>query len=154
MINGVMSMIFFSSMMFNNLQINVKDMESIDKELTTIICENLKEEYTENILHVTLENFEEEVLNSNKVVLVDFYAEWCKPCQKLSPIISKLYQTEIDLKVVKVDGPSQIQLKEKYSVNAYPTMIFFKDGKEVKRLVGYKKYEILKEEIEKIMQGI
>ena len=147
MINGVMSMVLMSTMIFNSSPIDVKEIKPIDENIVYTI--NKKE-----VPHITIENFEEEVIKSDKLVLVDFYATWCSPCKKLSPVILKLYETEIDLKVVKVDGPSQNDLRKYYNVEAYPTMIFFKDGKEVKRVLGYKKYEVLKEEIENQLKNI
>lgn len=149
-------MVLMSTIAFNNPQINIKDINTLNENLTMIINQNIEEkkDIKENVPHVTIKNFDEEVLKSDKLVLVDFYATWCSPCKKLSPVILKLYETEIDLKVVKIDAPSQKELREQYNVEAYPTMIFFKNGKEVKRILGYKKYDKLKEEIENIMKEI
>lgn len=159
MIKSIIGMVLMSTMVFSNPQVDTKEIKPLDEKLEVIITQKIEEEKAqkearEELPHITAENFEEEVLKSDRIVLVDFYATWCKPCQKLAPVLSRLSNTEFDLKVVKVSGPDQNDLKNEYDVTAYPTMIFFKDGKEVKRLRGFKKYEVIKEEIEKMMAEI
>lgn len=93
------------------------------------------------------DNFEGEVLNSKVPVLVDFYADWCGPCKMMAPIVENL-ATELDGKgkVGKVNVDENQDLAIKYNVMSIPTLIIFKDGKEVKRFVGVRdKEELLKE---------
>ncbi len=71
-------------------------------------------------------------LNSNSVVLVDFYTTWCGPCRMLAPILEQLTGAVI----AKVDGDVSPELVNKNNIRAYPTIIFFKNGAEVNRLVG------------------
>lgn len=88
-------------------------------------------------LHLTSNDFEENVLNSSEPVLVDFWAEWCNPCRMLAPVIDEL-ANELDGKatVAKVNIDECGDLAMRYGVMSIPTIIAFKNGKEVKRQVG------------------
>lgn len=92
-------------------------------------------------------NFETEVLKSDLPVLVDFFAQWCPPCQMLGPIIEELAkEIEGKVKVVKVDVDQAPQTSQKYNILSVPTLILFKGGQESKRMVGFRsKQDILKE---------
>lgn len=95
-------------------------------------------------IHLTVDNFEEEVLKSDKPVLVDFWASWCGPCQMLLPIIEELADEVTDVKICKVNVDEQGELAAKYRVMTIPTLILFKDGQEAKKAVGAKpKAEVL-----------
>lgn len=86
---------------------------------------------------VTKDTFEEEVLNSEVTVLVDFWATWCGPCQLQSPELAKFEREhEGKFKIVKINVDEQPELSAQYGVQAIPTLILFKDGEEVKRTVG------------------
>ena len=89
-----------------------------------------------DILRVTSQNFEEEVLNSDKTVLVDFYADWCGPCKMLSPIVDEVAKEMSEIKVVKVNVDEAQDLAMNYQVMSIPTLVVIKGGKEVKRSVG------------------
>ena len=97
---------------------------------------NKEEESKMNILKVTGENFEEEVLKSEKTVLIDFYAEWCGPCKMMAPIIEKVAENNEDVKVVKINVDEAQDIAMKYQVMSIPTLVVIKDGKEAKRSVG------------------
>lgn len=88
------------------------------------------------ILKVNSQNFEEEVLKSEKTVLVDFYADWCGPCKMLSPIVDQVAEENEDIKVVKVNVDDAQDLAMKYQVMSIPTLVVIKEGKEIKRSVG------------------
>lgn len=94
---------------------------------------------------LTKDNFETEVLKSEKLVLVDFGATWCPPCRLLGPVIAEIAEEQItSLKVGKVDVDEQKELASQFNIMSIPTMILFKDGKVVKEILGYKpKEEIL-----------
>ena len=95
-----------------------------------------KEEYEMDILKVNSQNFEEEVLKSEKPVLVDFYADWCGPCKMLSPIVDEVAQENEDIKVVKVNVDDSQDLAMKYQVMSIPTLVVIKEGNEINRSVG------------------
>lgn len=98
----------------------------------------------------TDQNFEQEVLKSEKPVLVDFWAAWCGPCQMIGPIIEELAEEAKDrYKVGKLNVDENRETASKYGVMSIPTLIIFKDGKEAKQLVGVQSKENLKEELEK-----
>ena len=88
------------------------------------------------ILKVNSQNFEEEVLKSEKPVLVDFYADWCGPCKMLSPIVDQVAEENEDIKVVKVNVDDAQDLAMKYQVMSIPTLVVIKEGKEINRSVG------------------
>ncbi len=97
-----------------------------------------------DILKVTSENFEQEVLKSEKVVLVDFYADWCGPCKMLSPVMEEIAKENEDIKVVKINIDNQRDLALDYDVMSIPTVVAIKNGQEIDRLVGFAdKSEIL-----------
>ena len=89
-----------------------------------------------DILRVTSQNFEKEVLKSDKTVLVDFYADWCGPCKMLSPIVDEVAKEMSEIKVVKVNVDEAQDLAMNYQVMSIPTLVVIKDGKEAKRSVG------------------
>ena len=90
-----------------------------------------------DILKFSSENFEEEVLKSEKTVLIDFYADWCGPCKMMSPIIDSIAEEVGDAaKVGKINVDENQELAEKYEVMSIPTILIIKDGEEVKRFVG------------------
>ncbi|MGN1165997.1 MAG: thioredoxin [Lachnospiraceae bacterium] len=96
------------------------------------------------VLHLTKENFKEEVLESNVPVLVDFWATWCGPCQMVGPVIEEIAGEVTDAKICKVDVDAQPELAREYRVMSIPTLMVFKDGQVVKREVGARsKQEIL-----------
>ena len=97
------------------------------------------------VLKIKSESFEEEVLKSEKPVLVDFYADWCGPCKMLSPVIEQIARENDDSKVVKINIDENRDLALDYDVMSIPTVVAIKEGKEVNRIVGYvDKSEILK----------
>lgn len=89
-------------------------------------------------LHLTKENFEAEVMNSDKPVLVDFWASWCGPCRMVLPIIEELAQELTDIKVCKVNVDEQEELAARFKVMTIPTLMVFKDGKAVSSSAGAK----------------
>ena len=95
-----------------------------------------------NIKYVTKASELDKVIKENKVVLVDFYADWCGPCRQLAPNLDKLAKGKT-VKVVKVNVDKARSLAENYKVNGIPALFLFKNGKKSGADVGYKSYEDL-----------
>lgn len=103
-------------------------------------------------LNITDQGFEEEVLKSKLPVLVDFWAPWCAPCRIVSPIVEELAKEyEGKLKVGKLNVDDNPDTSAKYGVMSIPSLIFFKDGKPVKTMVGAQGKENFKKGIEEVL---
>ena len=90
-------------------------------------------------LKITAENFENEVLNSDKPVLLDFYADWCGPCKMLAPVVHEIAEENAGtLKVGKINVDEQMELAMRFQVSSIPMLVVFKDGKAVAKSVGYR----------------
>ncbi len=90
-----------------------------------------------SVITLTAENFENEVLKSDKPVLIDFWAEWCGPCQAFSPIVDEVADERNDIKVCKVNIDQQRQLAAKFKVMSIPTLLVIKNGEITNRSVGF-----------------
>ena len=99
-------------------------------------AEKTKVEAANSVIPVTSANFEQEVLNSDKRVLVDFYADWCGPCKILSPRVAEIANENKDLKVVKINVDQNEDLARKYNILSMPTLLVIEKGKELNRAVG------------------
>lgn len=91
-----------------------------------------------SVLHITKENFESEVLKSEKPVLVDFFAVWCGPCKMISPILEEIAQEREDIKVCKINVDEEPELAAQYQVASIPTLFVIKDGQVVNQSLGAK----------------
>lgn len=92
-----------------------------------------------SVLTITKENFEDEVLKSDKPVLIDFWAEWCGPCKMLSPIVDQIAgEVTQKAKVGKINVDEQPELASQFKVMSIPTLVMIKDGKPVATSVGVK----------------
>ena len=89
-----------------------------------------------SVLHITKENFEQEILQSEKPVILDFFASWCGPCGQLSPVIDRLAEEHPELKVAKVDVDAQKELARKHKVFSIPTLVVYKNGEIAGRHTG------------------
>lgn len=100
-------------------------------------------------IDVTMETFEQEVLKSDKPVVVDFWASWCGPCKMLSPVVDQVADEVTDVKVVKVNVDENEPVAIKYNVSSIPTLIRFVDGAEERRSTGV----IPKPQVEAFVKG-
>lgn len=87
-------------------------------------------------LEITSSNFDKEVLDSDKPVLVDFWAAWCNPCKMVGPVIEEISQEATDFKVVKVNIDENPDIASRYNIMSIPTIGLFKDGQLVKQSIG------------------
>ena len=96
------------------------------------------------VLHINKDNFHNEVLNSDKPVLLDFFASWCGPCRMVGPILDEIAEEREDIKVCKVDIDEQPELASRYRVMSVPTLMVLKEGNIVDQSVGARpKHQIL-----------
>jgi thioredoxin 1 len=107
---------------------------------------------SEHVSEFTDANFEEQVIKSDRPVLVDFWAEWCQPCRMLTPTINKLaadYGEKI--KVGKVDTDANHGIAAKYGISSIPTVFIFNGGKVEKKLVGLRKEQDFKDALDAVL---
>ncbi len=101
-------------------------------------------------LHITKENFDQEVLNSDQPVLIDFWASWCGPCQMLLPVVEELAGEGEHATICKINVDEQPELAQQFQVMTIPTLVVMNGGKVLNRSVGVKP----KEEILKMLENI
>ncbi len=89
-----------------------------------------------SIVKITPENFETEVIRSDKTVLVDFWATWCGPCMMVAPLLDDIAAENPDIKVAKIDVDHNPQLAAQFGIISIPTLLVFKDGQVVNKSVG------------------
>ena len=89
-----------------------------------------------SVITITKDNFDTEVMQSDKTVLLDFWADWCGPCRMLSPTVDEIADERTDIKVGKVNVDNDPSLAEKFGVFSIPTLIVIKDGKVVSQSAG------------------
>ncbi|MCI6858016.1 MAG: thioredoxin [Eubacterium sp.] len=85
---------------------------------------------------ITKDNFQKEVMESDKTVLIDFWAAWCGPCRMLSPIVDEIAQERPDIKVCKVNVDEEQELAGQFEVMSIPTLVVIRDGKIINQSVG------------------
>jgi len=91
-----------------------------------------------SVLTITKENFESEVIKSDKPVLIDFWASWCGPCRMVSPVIDQIAEENTTFKVGKINVDEQMELAQAFKVMSIPTLVVVKDGKISAQSVGVK----------------
>ena len=89
-----------------------------------------------SVIHIDKNSFQQEVINSSKPVLLDFWASWCGPCRMIAPVLDEIAQERSDIKVCKVNVDEQPELARQFGIMSIPTLIVFKDGKIVNQAMG------------------
>ncbi|MCI9087764.1 MAG: thioredoxin [Clostridia bacterium] len=107
---------------------NETEIEGNDKQKTA--------KTEEKVIEVTSRNFEEEVIKSEKPVIIDFYATWCGPCKKLFPIVEETAKENENVKFVKIDIDNTEDIALEYQVKSIPTLLLIQNGEEKDRIVG------------------
>jgi len=161
LILGFVGMVVFANMVLKNYSFYfeeekmnsgeeyVKENSNRNDEMVNNEENIIKEEEKQmEIITLTSENFEKEVLKSEKTVLVDFYADWCGPCKMMSPIVEKIANESTDLKVGKVNIDEEETLAIQYGVMSIPTFIVVKNGEVVNKVVG----AVSKSELENLIK--
>lgn len=106
---------------------------------------------SDNVLILNEDNFEQEVEKSSRLVVVDFWADWCGPCKMLGPIIDEIAdENQEDAVIAKLNVDEERNLARKFRVMSIPSILFFKDGKEVDRMVGVQSKEDLLSKIDSL----
>lgn len=96
-------------------------------------------------IKITKENFEAEVLQSDKKVVLDFWATWCGPCRMIAPVLEEIADERDDIKIGKVDVDQEGELAVRFGVMSIPTLVFFENGEEKNRVIGFHTKEELLE---------
>jgi thioredoxin 1 len=102
----------------------------------------------ENITEVTDNSFQAEVLENDTPVLVDFWAPWCGPCRLVAPVMEEIANERDDIRVVKVNTDENQQTAVQYQIISIPTMILFRNGQEVHRVIGVRRRKELEAELQ------
>ncbi len=93
------------------------------------------------VIKITKENFKEEVINSEKTVLLDFYADWCMPCKMVAPILEEISEERNDIKVGKINVDLEPELAAAFSVSSIPMLAVMKNGELANKMVGFSSKE-------------
>ena len=96
-------------------------------------------------ININKNNFENEVLNSDKTVLLDFWASWCAPCRRVVPIVEEIADERMDIKVGKINVDEEPKLANKFSIMSIPTLVVMKNGKIVQQVSGARPKNVILE---------
>lgn len=89
------------------------------------------------VRHIDMEQYNNEIINSDKLVMIDFFADWCGPCKMLAPVVEQIAEEQTEIEVVKVNVDEVPELAQMYRVASIPTLVFLKGGQLVKEHVGF-----------------
>ena len=103
--------------------------------------------WNDSAMEITECEFQEIINNSHKLVVVDFFAEWCMPCLMIAPVIEELAEKLGEVKFSKINVDDNQELSRKFKISSIPCLIIFKDGEEVGRIIGNQQPEAIEEKI-------
>ncbi len=107
-----------------------------------------------SVLIVDKSNFDEQVLQSETPVMVDFWATWCVPCRMIAPIVERIAEKYVGkIKVAKLDVDSNPELAIRYQVMSIPTLLFFKNGQIVERIIGAVSEQVIVQKVENLIKS-
>ena len=106
----------------------------------------------DSAMEITDEEFNEIINNSHKLVVADFFADWCMPCLMLAPVIDELADKMKEVKFVKINTDENPALSSKYKISAIPCLIIFKDGKEVDRIIGGQTGDVIEDKLKEYLE--
>lgn len=110
-------------------------------------------EEVDRVIEVTSKTWDKEVLEVKRLVVVDFYADWCHPCKRLAPIVEALAKENYPkLKVCKLDIDENRSIYIRYKIRGIPILIFFKEGKEVERIIGLRTKKYIQSRIDSLLR--
>ena len=124
-------------------------MKNISSIVAPELVEGSQRRHNMKEITITAQNWETEVIKSEKPVLVDFWAPWCGPCKMLGPVISEIADEHDEIKVGKVNVDEEADLAEQFGVMSIPTLVMMKEGKVVNSFTGYAPKESIEEFIAK-----
>jgi thioredoxin 1 len=104
------------------------------------------------IIHVSEQTFKKEVEQSEKIVVLDFWAEWCGPCRMLGPVFEQLSQEMPNVTFAKVNVDEEPGLAEQFSIRGIPCLVLTKKGQEISRIVGFAPKDVLKQKISAVLK--
>ena len=116
-----------------------------------IAVQNLLQTKGKNMRQINNKNEFEKLFTESHALVCDFSASWCGPCKSLEPVLKKLEKDNQDIVFVQIDVDKQRELSDKYRIQAMPTVLFVRKGKEIKRIVGFKDYEALSKHAKKLL---
>ena len=97
---------------------------------------NDREDYKMSAININKNNFQNEIMNSEKPVLLDFWAPWCAPCRMLAPVVEEIANERADIKVGKINIDEQSELANKFGIMSIPTLVVMKNGKIIQQVSG------------------
>ena len=115
----------------------------ISNNAENVIENNISSNTINEIVYANENTFDEEVYKEKRIVIVDFYADWCSPCKMLGPILESIAEERKDIKIVKVNVDENSKLANEFRAYSIPLLVFFEDGKEVNRVAGLRSKEFI-----------